>query len=152
LLKSQTVKQSMLSAAFHCSAKTPQDARRASLNHLCQSISQPSSTKSPKNDQLKPIQMSDMYSFCGTVGWTQGFIFVRQALYHVSHYTSPLSHWLFLILRSHFMPQLACHNPPICAYPFSWNARHMPLPAQGCWNWVLWTFCPDWTWNLIPSS
>jgi hypothetical protein len=82
------------------------------------------------------------YFICDTRVWTQDFTFARQALYHLSHASSPFCSSYFEI-ESHFLPRTAW----TVILPFFLSFQHVTMPSSFPLRWGL-----GLAWNLGPPD
>jgi hypothetical protein len=90
-----------------------------------------------------------LFIFGSTGFWTRGFMLARQALYFLSHVSSPLCSDYFGD-RVLFLAK-ACldHNPPIFGFHHGWDDRFTPpVPPFFSWDVISWNFWPGLVWNL----
>jgi hypothetical protein len=81
--------------------------------------------------------------------WTQGFAPARQALYHLSHVSSPFRSGYFGNRVSLFFPGPPTLQSSYFMLPtYIWNYRSVPPhPAFFHWDGISWTFWPQLVWN-----
>jgi hypothetical protein len=82
--------------------------------------------------------------------WTQGFTLARQALFHLSHSTSPFVCSGYFGNRVSVFSQACLDLSPVSVFPpmtgMTGECRYTQLLVEMR---VSWSFCPNWPWTVI---